>query len=306
MTYARVVAILALLPAALLANDVTRARYLMGTTCEVSVAESPRADEQIAAAFDEASRIEAMLSTWRDTSELARVNRGEVSRPSRELYALLVDVTEQARATGGAFDPLIRPLLDAWDTRGNGRVPSDGERHDALLRASIDNVSFVDGEIALRNGAAFEEGGFGKGYAIDRMLAVLRARGATSALINFGGQLAAFGAPRDVTIAHPEHRDVPRHTLTLTNESLSTSSGSEKTFVVDGRRITHILDPRDGNALPPRGSVSVLHASALTADVLSTALYVMGAEAGIRWARAHDVAAIFISPAGEITQTKKD
>src|SRR5437762_2687985 len=81
-------------------SPVTRAQYLMGTVCEAS-ANDPEG------AFIEARRIEAFLSTWRDDSELSRVNRGEITRPSLELYALLRDAMQISHETGGAFDPLI-------------------------------------------------------------------------------------------------------------------------------------------------------------------------------------------------------
>ena len=95
-----------------------------------------------------------------------------------------------------------------------------------------------------------------------------------------------------VTIADPLHRDRAVVALTIHDASLSTSSGSEKSFVVNGRRFTHILDPRTGEALPPRGSVSVIARNATEADILSTALYVMGRDEGLRWANEHAVAAL--------------
>ncbi|HEX7190069.1 MAG TPA: FAD:protein FMN transferase [Thermoanaerobaculia bacterium] len=247
---------------------VTRARYLMGTVCEVSAGD----ERQIEAAFAEAARVESMLSTWRTDSELARVNAG--SKPGAELAALL-DIVEHWRVrSGGAFDPHIRSLIDLWKTRGDGGVPSATA-------------------IAHRDTTAIEEGAFGKGYALDRMLAKIDG----DAILNFGGQLLVRGA-YDVTIADPEHRDTPLYRLTLKDASLSTSSGSEKTFVVDGRVFTHIFDPRSGEALPPRGSVSVVASSALLADIQSTALYVMGVEDGLRWADANGVAALFITRDG--------
>jgi thiamine biosynthesis lipoprotein ApbE len=109
--------------------------------------------------------------------------------------------------------------------------------------------------------------------------------GATHAVINFGGQIGTLTSTA-VTIADPKHRDRPVVALTLNQRSLSTSSTSEKP--------NHIIDPRSGRPVPARGSVSVIHDSALIADILSTALYVMGREQGLAWARAHGVTAIFI------------
>lgn len=253
----------------------TRARYLMGTVCEVSAAD----ERQIDKAFDEAARIEAKISTWRDDSELSRVNSQHVA-PSSELASLLQQVDRWRAATGGAFEPRIRPLIDAWKTRGEGALPSAQSIADALSAITVKS-------------APIEEGGFGKGYALDRMLPLISG----DAVLNFGGQLLVRGS-HQVTIANPARRDTPFATLTLTDASLSTSSGSEKTFMVSGRTFTHIFDPRTGEALPPRGSVSVIAASALDADILSTALYVMGADEGLRWCEAHGAAALFISRDG--------
>lgn len=271
-----------------------RAQFLMGTVCEVT------SSTDAEAAFAEAKRIEAFLSTWRDDSELSRVNRREITTPSPELYALLRDAMRIASDTGGAFDPLIRPLIDAWRTRDDGAVPDRAALADAVKRANPANATLAGGAIILAGGAAFEEGAFGKGYALDRMLAAV----AGDAVVNFGGQIAVRGT-HEVAIAHPLHREQALVTLTLRDASLSTSSGSEKTFVVNGRRFSHLIDPATGEALPPRGSVSVIDRSAFRADALSTALYVMGPARGLAWARAHDVVAVFINESGEVTWSRK-
>ena len=224
-----------------------RARYLMGTMCEVATG-APDAEARIEAAFAEAARVEKMLSTWIDDSELARVNHG--AEPSPELRALLDETVAWSEKTNRAFDPRLRAVIRPGQPEG------------------------------------WEEGAFGKGYAIDRMLAHV-------SFINFGGQVAVRGAMR-VTIADPRHRDHAVAELTLENASLSTSSHSEQ---------AHIFDPRTRKLLPARGSVSVIARDALAADILSTALYVMGDEEGLRWANEHRVAAIFITPANHIRRS---
>lgn len=242
----RLAAALLLVLAATPAAAAERARYLMGTVCEIAVPAGHEAE--IENAFAEAKRIEAMLSTWTEESELARVNRGE-AKAGAELRALLDTTLQWAEKTGRAFDPRIGHLV--------GRTNIVG---------------------------AFEEGAFGKGYAIDRMLEGITAKTAT---IDFGGQLAVRGTLR-VQIADPARRDTPVVALTIENASLSTSADSEKPG--------HILDPRSGKAVPARGSASVIADDALDADILSTALYVMGEDEGLRWADANGVAAIFITP----------
>ncbi|MGH9457344.1 MAG: FAD:protein FMN transferase, partial [Thermoanaerobaculia bacterium] len=155
----------------------------------------------------------------------------------------------------------------------------------------------LDASTATRTTTAtFEEGAFGKGYALDRAVEILRARGVRRAAIDFGGQIVRYGfdAPAPLGIAHPEDRARAAVEIVLADGSVSTSSGSEKTFG-DGR-YSHIVDPRTGIALPPRGSVTVVHPSALAADVFSTALYVLGPVEGRAWADRHEVAAIWLVP----------
>lgn len=267
MRRATIFVALAVLPTITTAAQVERAHYLMGTVCEVAVGTEAEAD----AVFAEAKRVESMLSTWIADSDLSRVNRGE--RANAELQSLIDTALAWSQKTNHAFDPHVKGLIEAWKTRDEGAVPA---------RETIDQ--------ALRD-PRIEEGAFGKGYALDRMLALTRG----NAMIDFGGQIIVRG-PLRVTIADPTNRQKPVVALTIENASLSTSSGSEKTFEIHGRRFSHILDPRTGEALPPRGSVSVLASSALDADILSTALYVMGEDDGLRWANANGVAAIFITP----------
>ena len=267
----------------------TRARLLMGTVCEVTTSDS-RAME---AAFAEATRIEhQLLSTWSEESELARLNARGEGEVSPELWQLLASVKRWSEKTGGAFNPLVRPLIDCWQLRGSGAVPDPLTLAAAQARTALSNLSLRSSHVVvLSNGATLEEGAFGKGYALDRMLAA--AGDAPDVVLNFGGQLSVKGRAV-VTIADPRKRAHAIVQLTLDRSSLSTSSGSEHSFVVGGHRFSHLLDPRTGEALPARGSVSVIARTGVEADILSTALYVMGTAEGLRWANAQAIAALFV------------
>jgi len=199
-------------------KTITRARYLMGTVCEITA--PARSEPQMEAAFQEAARIEGFLSTWRNDSELFRLNAAHEATASPELSQLLGRAIEWAHATGSAFNPLVGPIIEAWRTRAEGAVPSNEAINAAAARASVSNATIAGDVVRLANDAEFEEGGFGKGYAIDRMLLKIDAPSVT---INFGGQLGVRGASR-VTIADPERRDVPVVALTIRDASLSTSS----------------------------------------------------------------------------------
>jgi thiamine biosynthesis lipoprotein len=278
----------------------TRAQAMMGTVCEITVPDAYAS--AIDPAFAEGKRIEAMISTWRNDSELSRFNAGDASALSTELAVNLAETVQWAKDTGGAFNPLVRPLIDIWQTRGNGAVPSQEAIATALKRVDIDNaeVSPHGDAVHLKNGAQFEEGAWGKGLALDRMLFVLRQKGVLRAQVNFGGQIGKIGDQPFVFIADPAHRDKPAVGIVLAKASISTSSGAEKSFTAGGRTFTHLIDPRSGVALPPRGSVSVMNDSAFIADILSTALYVMGPEAGLAWANKHGVDAVFITDKNEV------
>ena len=294
-----VVAVAARASEAPLESANSRSRFLMGTVCEVVVDGDPSIAD---AAFAEISRVESLISTWNDASELSRLNRTARAVVSEELFALLLESTRRARATGGAFNPLVGPLVDLWRTRVDGTVPAGDALELVRPLLSLDGPRFdvASRSVSLPKGAAFEEGGFGKGYALDRAAAVLESASASDFIIDFGGQLMIRSQrPVDVAIASPARRDEIALHLRLSSGSLSTSSGSENTFVVGVERFTHILDPGSGRELPARGSVSVVSSSATEADILSTALYVMGPREGLEWADQHEVSAIFIIPAGD-------
>src|SRR5438067_10443275 len=112
--------VIAIVPSAARA-DTTRAQSLMGTVCEITVPDDDA--KYIDLAFEEAKRLDALIDTWHDDSELSRVNAGGQS-VSGELGAILSSTIVWAQKTGGAFNPLVRPLIDAWKTRDGGASPS--------------------------------------------------------------------------------------------------------------------------------------------------------------------------------------
>ena len=154
--------------------------------------------------------------------------------------------------------------------------------------------------IALADGAALDFGGIGKGYAVDRALAILRARGVTRAKLDFGSSSLGFLGSIDggwpVVIADPRDRDDPLLSFRIAEGAVSTSSQRERSFERDGRRFGHIFDPRAGRPVESRLlSVTVIAPQGSTADALSTALFVMGATEGKRViSRMPGVSAVFV------------
>jgi thiamine biosynthesis lipoprotein len=278
---------------------VEREIVVMGTTLRIGAHAVSRASAiaAIEAAFTAVRAADSLLSTWRDDTELARLNRSPLGVPAEVTPALariLVTVDRWSRATGDAFDPAIGALEDAWDLRGRGRVPSTAELAHARERSGRRAFRLsADGRRLSRliAGAWLDSGGFGKGAALAAARDSLAARGITSAVLDFGGQVLALGAdaggrPWAVPVAHPSHRIEPVARLALRDRSASTSAQSERFVKVGGRRYGHIIDPRTGLPVPAWGSVTVVATDPLVADILSTALLVLGPEAALRWARA--------------------
>ena len=285
---------------------VERAVFLMGTLATFAAETADR--ETALAKLERMVRVveetEAELSTWRDDSVLSALNRrpvGEALRLPGGTCALLARVADWQAATGGAFDPTIGRLIDVWGLREEGRHPDEDELEAALAGAGFENLSLDPEGCAVTRDAAvvLDAGGFGKGEALDRVRAAERGREGVWR-IDFGGQMAVSGEASDgpwtVGVAHPARRDRAVLELALAAGSIATSGGSERDLVLqDGSRIGHVIDPRNGRPVIRSASVTVWHESAFVADVLSTALYVMGPDQGIAWAAARGVAACFIA-----------
>ncbi len=304
-------------PAAQVASQDTgwieRERLLMGTSLTVRLrAESRSAALAVAeAVFEEVARLESVLSSWSSDSELGRVNHAPPLREtvaSHELTYLLKDAARWAAATGRAFDPGIGPLVDAWGLRTGGRVPSADELEAALAASGIDHFEIRDGLARRTHESAWiDAGAFGKGAALNAARTVAERAGIRAGVLNFGGQLLLLGQQpslQAIAVADPRNRSRAAATLKVGGGSVATTSLSEKRFASSGKRFGHILDPRTGRPAPPWGSVTVVDNDAMVADLLATALFVMGPEPGLRWAERNGVAALFLKTSdGDVEAT---
>lgn len=287
---------------------VERTAWLMGTRAHLSVEADERARALGAseAALDAMVAMEELLSTWRDDTELARLNRapiGSAVTPSPALANLLGSVRAWSLETEGAFEPAVGALIDAWDLRGSGRVP-DATALAAALEATGEAGVRIDSASGrttrLHPDAWIDAGGFGKGAALAAAARVLFDHGIARATLDLGGQLLVIGdEPRTVAVADPVVRDRTFMTLRVADVSVSTSGQSERGIDVDGTRHGHLLDPRTGRPVPDWGSVTVVHPDPLAADVLTTALFVLGPEQGPALADRLGVAALFVARHGE-------
>jgi thiamine biosynthesis lipoprotein len=271
----------------------------MGTTFTV-IAEGTDRDglgTAVRAALAEAVRLDHLLSNYKAESEWSAMNREAARAPfvvSPELFELLDACLAYSRDTDGAFDVSVGPLLKAWGFfNGEGVRPSA----DAVTRA-LENVG--PGQVRLdratrtvhylRPGVDLDPGGIGKGYAIDRMVQMLKARGVRAAFLSAGGSsIYGLGAPADeprgwsVVIRHPRAPSGVASTEFLHDASLSTSGSYERFFRADGQIYSHIMDPRTGAPATGTSSVSVIAPRTIDSEAWTKAYFVNGAP----WAARH-------------------
>lgn len=242
-------------------------------------------------AFEEVRRLDRMMSNYRAESELSRVNR-EASRDpvrvSEELFHLLEACQGYFRASEGAFDISVGPLMKIWGFyKGSGRLPHRAEVRGVQSRIGFDKVELDSRSQTVHfkvDGMELDPGGIGKGYAVDRIVDILKTSGTNSALVSAGNSsIYALGAPPNekgwkISIRHP--RDTARQVdeVVLKDFSLSTSGTSEKFFRAEGKIYSHIMDPRTG--FPAQGvlSVSVLAAKTLDSEAWTKPVFINGRE----------------------------
>ena len=297
-------------------------RYLMGTWCDLVILDPQPGPDVAESAFQEIARLEHVLSSWDSSSELSQLN-ANAGHGAQTVSDDLANVVEESRSmcrmTSGAFDATVAPLLRAWGFLSDSPATPDVDvSREAQSHVGCDRVTVQHDSksVALANGSSLDFGGIGKGYAVDRALAVLRARGVTRAKVDFGSSSLGFLGHIDggwpVVIVDPRDRDTPLVSFRVTDGSVSTSSQQERYFVSDGHRYGHIFDPRLGRPVESGLlSVTVIMARGSSADALSTGLFVMGVTEGKRLiAQMPDVSAVFveqgdsglvISTAGKLT-----
>jgi thiamine biosynthesis lipoprotein len=285
----------------------TKETFVMGTKAWVTIAGMSDADAERAAqaAFREMYRIESVMSTWRPSSEISRLNAGSNGAPftvSPELSSLIDSSFFYSKATAGAFDVTVRPLVRLWGFQGGtAKLPSDAEIERAMSLVGFEKVALdpARSTITLPPGMQIDLAGVAKGYAVDRCAAVIAELGVRNALVNIGGNIYAMGAPPgkkgwSVGVRDPKGGLETVGTLVLRDEAVATSGNYENFVEIEGKRYGHIIDPRTGRPVSRVLSVTVVAPTALASDALSTGLFVLGpddAQAAVE--RLAGVAALF-------------
>jgi thiamine biosynthesis lipoprotein len=247
-------------------------------------------------ALDEASRLDAMLSNYKPHSEWTNMNSAAADRPvrvSQELFELLQTCLNFSRQSEGTFDISVGPLMRVWGFyKGTGYMANRTELESALQSVGYRNVLLDPRALTVRfakKGVELDPGGIGKGYAVDRMVETLQRDGIRAAFVSAGGSsIYALGAPPGedgwpIELNDGGRSSIPAATVCLRDESLSTSGSYEKFFVADGKRWSHIMDPRTGNPATGMLSVSVIAPRTIDSEAWAKPYFILGRV----WAERH-------------------
>jgi thiamine biosynthesis lipoprotein len=287
--------------------------YRTAMACRVEVALMPEDSDRLPAAraaLDEADRIEQLISIFRESSELSRINREGTAgarNVAPEVFALLQRCRQLSTETDGAFDITSSPLSRCWGfLHRAGRVPEAASLAAALALVGTSKVTLEQASRTVRfarPGMSINFNAVGKGYALDRMTGVLRARGVRHALLSAGGSsVMAMGGRRSgwtVDVRSPMISKARLARIRLRNGALGTSGqGEQFVAAVDsgGARYGHVIDPRSGWPASAVLSCSVVTDNAATADALSTAFLVGGTDLAARFCECHQNTLVLVTP----------
>ncbi len=294
---------------------ISNSRNAMGTVITITVHEkSPTLhikyiDAVIDSAFEEIHRIERL--TYYEQLRTLNASSGydDDIVVGEELIMLInnaYDINEMSR---GAFCPFLEPVTSLWGFSSGRRelsVPPLWDIDSAMV--VVDSTYFIqvnDSTARLTpKGAGLDLGGYAKGYAVDRAVAVLQDLGITAGIVEAGGDLRCFGTkpsgePWEIGVRHPRHLDSLYTTIRIDSGAVATSGDYENYFIVDGVRYHHILDPLNGQPSYRSTSTTVIAKSCAEADAWATALFVLGPRQGVEMAEEMDLETLILQLRGE-------
>ncbi len=288
----------------------SRTGFALDTVVSITVYEADADKETLLDnCFAELARLEGLLSATVEGSDISRINKagGKPVTVSAETAELLSLSQRYGQLSGGAFDITMRPVTALWDF-STQTVPDSAVLAEAVSMVDYRRLTVADTTVTLPTGA-LEPGGIAKGYIADRLCDLLRAGGATSALIDLGGNIVVLGkkGKTDWRVGIKDPADTAELCAVVSGSDLSvvTSGIYERGFTKDGVRYHHLLSPETGMPVQNElASVTIVSKSSVQADALSTACFVLGEEQGMALAASLDgVEALFVRRDGTMRAT---
>lgn len=275
---------------------------IMGTTYHIKVVADMDDDASTATAMaieETLKRIDGRMSTYKPDSEVSRLNAAPAGVPvafSEETFNVFEMGLQVNRESEGAFDITVGPLVNAWGFGPDGptQTPTESELAALLQLVGADKITLERAGRTVTKAADAvycDPASVAEGYAVDQVAELLQARGYGHYMVEIGGEVRtagenASGIPWKIAIEKPiDDNRVIQQVVGLSGVALSTSGNYRKFYIVDGRRVSHAIDPKTGRpAEHSLASASVIHPSCALADAYSTVIMVLGPEAGLAFA----------------------
>lgn len=265
----------------------------MGTAIHVELWHSNKiiAKENIQRVIDEMNRIDSLMSPFKKDSEISLINKQASTSPlkiSSELFNLIQQSINMSNLSNGAFDITFASIGYMYNYREK-RKPTKKEISKNLKLINYKNIKLNKNDKTIFFNAAgirIDLGGIAKGYAIDRSIELLKRHGITRAMVSAGGDTKILGdkngRPWLVGIRHPRKKDKSSIVIPLKHTAISTSGDYERFFIKDGIRHHHIISPQTGQSARELQSVSIIGKDATTTDALSTTVFILGLDKGMK------------------------
>ncbi len=279
-----------------------------------------RAVDAVRSAFAEVVRLEGLLSSYQTDSLISKINAAAIKRPIKsikvpqEVFNLILQSIKLNRTLQGAFDITFASVAGLYQPPRKGRpakVPTALALRQALTLVGSKRIKLDYDKVAVklgRPGMRIGLGAIAKGYAVDSVVAILRAQGQTAFIVDGGGDLYVSGRHPDrpwrVGIKDPYKPTTYFATLPVQGKAVVTSGNYERFFMKDGKRYHHILDPRSGRPAAGLASVTVVAPKATLADALATGIFVLGPVKGLEVAKQFaKVEVLAVTTSGKVLMT---
>jgi thiamine biosynthesis lipoprotein len=298
------------------ADWLTETQNIMGTRCTVELWSEDKARGQAAMAsvFADMHRIDRLMSTWKEDTEISLVNREGSKHPvkvSEELFRLLQESVKYSELTRGAFDITYASVGYLYDFK-KGVHPDSAAIAAALPGIDWRRMVLDEEKLTVyftRPGMRIDLGGIAKGHSVDRGIELLRKQGITRAMVNAGGDTRIigdrFGKPWVVGLRHPDQPGESYLSIPIVDSAFSTSGDYERYFDENGKRFHHIIDPKTGDSARKIRAVTVIAPTATRSDALTKSVFIMGAEEGIEFINTlPDVDAVVVPLDGKVLYSR--
>lgn len=269
--------------------------FMLGSPFEISVVakDTLQANVYIDLAITEVKRIENLISDWIPTTQISKVNQNAGIQPvkvDREVFELIERAIKVSKLTNGAFDISYASMDKIWKFDGSMKeMPTEEAIRKSVAKVGYQNILLNDKESTLflkKEGMKIGLGGIGQGYIADKIKALLLSQGCQSGIVNVSGDIFAWGKQPDgkpwtIGIVNPMNKNKVFATFPLEDSAVETSGSYEKYVTFNGKRYSHIIDPRTGYPATGIVSVSVFAKTTEIADALATGIFVLGVEVGL-------------------------